>query len=114
MPSSHVRGLVGEADGRRGPRAGPRPAGTAVKSLAVSNLAVAARDAGGARTGRAVTVSSFWGAAVLVALVSAGFLAWTILGIGGSQTTIAVDDFVALVAALAGGRVWVSGGRPAG
>lgn len=81
-----------------------------MKSLAVSHMVVAARDAGGTRTGRAVTVSSFWGAAVLVALVSAGFLAWTILGIDGSQTTIAVDDFVELVAALAGGFlcVWAS------
>ena len=73
-------------------------------------MAVAAQDAGGSRIGRAINVSSFRAAAVLVALVSAGFLAWMILQIGGRQTTTAVDDFGEMVAAVAGGSLCVWAG----
>ena len=45
-----------------------------------------------------------------MALVSAGFLAWMILQIGGRQTTTAVDDFGEMVAALAGGSLCVWAG----
>jgi diguanylate cyclase (GGDEF)-like protein len=75
-----------------------------------SQLAVAARHAGAAVAGRAISVPFFWVAAALVALFSAGFLTWIVLGIGGNQTTTSVDDFGEMVAAFAGGSLCVWAG----
>jgi diguanylate cyclase (GGDEF)-like protein len=76
-------------------------------------VAVAALDAGAPSSRRAVGNWVFWTAVAGTVLLSAGFLAWMILGIGGSDTATAVDDVGEMLAALAGGALCVWAGLQA-